>query len=67
MDCYLVEQPEAARPTVLERLRETLVHVFSMHGEPSAHLDLDEMSDRVKRDLGFLDGREPRYDDKAPL
>jgi hypothetical protein len=26
----------------------------------SSRLDLDSMPDRVKRDLGFLDGREPR-------
>jgi hypothetical protein len=26
-------------------------------------LDLEVMPDRVKRDLGFLDGREPRYED----
>ncbi|MET0746799.1 MAG: hypothetical protein ABWY49_01280 [Rhizobium sp.] len=27
-------------------------------------LDLEVMPDRVKRDLGFLDGREPRYEDE---
>jgi hypothetical protein len=26
-------------------------------------VDLDDMPDRVKRDMGFLDGREPRYED----
>jgi hypothetical protein len=25
-------------------------------------LDLEGMPDRVKRDLGFIDGRDPRYD-----
>ena len=25
-------------------------------------LDLDDMPDRVKRDLGFMDGRDPRYE-----
>jgi hypothetical protein len=36
----------------LRRLRKT----------PS-RLDLDAVPDRVKRDLGFLDGREPYYED----
>ncbi len=67
MDCYVVEQVEAARPTVLARLLESLAHVFVTHGEPSPHLDLDEMPDRLKRDLGFLDGREPHYDDNRLL
>jgi hypothetical protein len=31
---------------------------------PVGKLDLDAMPDRVKRDLGFLDGREPRYEDE---
>ncbi|NLS15510.1 hypothetical protein HGP16_02925 [Rhizobium sp. P40RR-XXII] len=67
MDCYVVEQVQAARPTVLERLLESLTRAFVKHAEPSPHLDLDEMPDRLKRDLGFLDGREPRYDDNRLL
>ncbi|AYG66936.1 MULTISPECIES: hypothetical protein [unclassified Rhizobium] len=67
MDCYVVEQMEAARPTVLARLLESLTQVFARHAEPSPHLDLDEMPDRLKRDLGFIDGREPRYDDRRLL
>ncbi len=67
MDCYVMEQVEAARPTVLARLLESLAQVFVKHAEPSPHLDLDEMPDRLKRDLGFLDGREPHYDDNRLL
>lgn len=63
MDCYVVEQVEAAKPTVLARVLESLVQAFVKHAEPSPHLELDEMPDRLKRDLGFLDGREPHYDD----
>ncbi len=67
MDCYVMEPVDAARPTLLARLLESLAHVFVTHGEPSPHLDLDEMPDRLKRDLGFLDGREPHYDDNRLL
>jgi hypothetical protein len=63
MDCYAVQQMEVARPTGLARVLESLTQVFAKHVEPSPHLDLEELPDRVKRDLGFLDGREPRYQD----
>ncbi|AGB72020.1 MULTISPECIES: hypothetical protein [Rhizobium] len=67
MDCYVVEQVETARPRILARLLESVTQAFVSHAEPSPHLDLDEMPDRLKRDLGFLDGREPRYDDRSLL
>ncbi|NTF42780.1 hypothetical protein A6U86_23255 [Rhizobium sp. AC27/96] len=63
MDCYAVERIEMAKPSGFARVLESLAQVFSRHGEPSPHLDLEDMPDRVKRDLGFLDGREPRYED----
>ncbi|MBB4566084.1 hypothetical protein [Rhizobium leucaenae] len=62
MDCYAVEQMNT-RPSAVARLLETLAQVFMGGTEPSPHLDLDEMPDRLKRDLGFLDGREPHYED----
>ncbi|MEF0938566.1 hypothetical protein [Rhizobium sp. BR 362] len=62
MDCYAVEQMNT-RPSAPARLLETLAQIFAGGAEPSPHLDLDEMPDRLKRDLGFLDGREPRYED----
>ncbi|MGG6896523.1 MULTISPECIES: hypothetical protein [Rhizobium] len=63
MDCYVVEQVEVARSTVLARVLESLMQVLAKRAEPSPNLDLEEMPDRVKRDLGFLDGREPHYQD----
>lgn len=63
MDCYVVERMEVAKPSRLARALESLTQVFAKHFEPPPHLDLDEMPDRLKRDLGFLDGREPRYQD----
>ncbi|MFS8044193.1 hypothetical protein [Rhizobium sp. BR 314] len=63
MDCSVVEQVEVARPTALARVLEALSQVFARSGKQSPELDLDEVPDRVKRDIGFLDGREPRYED----
>ncbi|MDL2400458.1 hypothetical protein [Rhizobium mayense] len=63
MNSCAVEQMNAARPSVLARMLETLAQVFTGRTEPSPRLHLDEMPDRFKRDLGFLDGREPRYED----
>ncbi|NLS04376.1 hypothetical protein HGP14_13545 [Rhizobium sp. P32RR-XVIII] len=64
MDCNAIE--ESARPvspsssalvsSVADWVRAKLFH-------PS-RIDLDSMPDRVKRDLGFLDGRDPRYEDE---
>jgi hypothetical protein len=63
MNSCAVEQMNAARPSVLGRMLETLMELFGGGAEPSPRLDLDEMPERLKRDLGFLDGREPRYED----
>jgi hypothetical protein len=63
MDCYAIEQMNAARPSVLARALGVLTQVFAGSTGPSPRLDLDEMPDRLKRDLGFLDGRGPRYED----
>lgn len=63
MDCYAVERIEVAKPSGFARVLESLAQVFTRHAEPSSRLDLEDVPDRVKRDLGFLDGREPRYQD----
>ena len=38
--------------TLIERL-------FSQRSRPEAYLDVRELPDHLKRDLGFLDGRDP--------
>ena len=54
----------AVRSFDVRRLALTQVLAGSCQAVPSARLDLDGMPDRVKRDLGFLDGRDPRYEDE---
>lgn len=46
-------------------LRHAIGALQHMAGH-SSQLDLDAMPDRVKRDLGFMDGREPRYEGVLP-
>ncbi|MDE1991961.1 MAG: hypothetical protein KGI75_05635 [Rhizobiaceae bacterium] len=64
MDCYAIEHTAAAKQPILARALIALTQVFAGRAEPSSRLDLDDIPDRVKRDLGFLDGREPHYEDE---
>jgi hypothetical protein len=63
MDYYAVEQANVARPSVLARVAAVLSKAFAGQPTPALRLDLDEMSEQIKRDLGFLDGRAPHYED----
>jgi hypothetical protein len=62
MDCATIEQAEkrtVSRPSLwLFGVARTLVRRFVRR----ERLDLEGLPDRVKRDLGFMDGREPRYE-----
>ncbi|MBB3541029.1 MULTISPECIES: hypothetical protein [unclassified Rhizobium] len=62
MDCVVIEHKSHARVSEtsnwLSGLGRRLLRRFSEWDR----LDLEGMPDRVKRDLGFLDGREPRFD-----
>ena len=64
MDICAIEQAAAARPRVHLPLLEAAFALLARRRLPVGKLDLDTMPDRVKRDLGFLDGREPRYEDE---
>lgn len=57
----------ACRPAVQNPAWMRLINTLSVpvlrafrHSPP---IDFETMPDHVKRDLGFLDGRDPRYDD----
>ncbi|WP_275784084.1 hypothetical protein [Pararhizobium gei] len=45
-----------------QRLYDLARTRFPLAARWSAKLDLEVMSDFMKRDLGFLDGRDPRQD-----
>jgi hypothetical protein len=61
MDCQAIDESrsparEALITTVIRRLAGGI-------GSRIPRLDMDAMPDRIKRDLGFLDGRDPHYED----
>ncbi|MGO4563879.1 hypothetical protein AB4Z52_02245 [Rhizobium sp. 2YAF20] len=58
------EQPSALKSKAYPSILKGLFVFLARRVAPAAKLDLDGMPDRVKRDLGFLDGREPRYEDE---
>ncbi|MBX5222663.1 hypothetical protein [Rhizobium sp. NLR8a] len=61
MDCHAIEESQPQRnSSVFLRLAGWLMASF--HRLP--RLDLTAAPDRVKRDLGFLDGRDPHYEDE---
>jgi hypothetical protein len=64
MDMSAAEQPSALKSKAYPSILKGLFAFLARRIAPAAKLDLDGMPDRVKRDLGFLDGREPRYEDE---
>lgn len=60
MDCQAIDQSRP-QPTIgiFQRIGDRLARIWRM-----SRLDLDAAPDRVKRDLGFLDGRDPYYEDE---
>jgi len=61
MDCQAIDQSRL-QPTIgiFQRIGGRLAQIWRM-----PRLDLDTAPDRVKRDLGFLDGRDPYYEDEC--
>lgn len=50
---------------MLARLLPWAAGVFRRHSRAHhGHLDFETMPDHMMRDLGFLDGRDPRYEDE---
>lgn len=62
MDCSTIEQTEGHVDLSLPTLGSRLQAWFNRTFVHSSRLDLEAMPDRVKRDLGFLDGRDPPYE-----
>jgi hypothetical protein len=45
------------------RLLHFITYALRQMARPDPRLDFDTMPDHMKRDLGFLDGQEPHYED----
>ncbi|RUL96673.1 hypothetical protein [Rhizobium chutanense] len=64
MDCHVAEENRLPRSGgVFQRLAARLAGTINRFCR-LPRLDLDAMPNRVKRDLGFLDGRDPYYEDE---
>ena len=63
MDCYAVECENHIGSGPLARITARAVVGFRSLVARCPRLDFEIMPDRIKRDLGFLDGRDPRYED----
>ncbi|MBB3655090.1 hypothetical protein FHX15_000289 [Rhizobium sp. BK650] len=60
MSCHAIEERRfSAREALVTAIRRLARGV----GSRMPRLDMDAMPDRIKRDLGFLDGRDPHYED----
>lgn len=61
MDCQTIEE---SRSPITGALFTTIIRrLVRGIGSRVPQLDLDVTPDRIKRDLGFMDGRDPRYED----
>ncbi len=61
MNCQAIEESRSpAREPLFAAVIRRLVRGI---GSRIPQLDMDVTPDRIKRDLGFLDGRDPRYED----
>lgn len=61
MDCQAIEE---SRSPIREALFTSIIRRLARGiGSRVPQLDMDVTPDRIKRDLGFMDGRDPRYED----
>ncbi|TCS04663.1 MULTISPECIES: hypothetical protein [unclassified Rhizobium] len=61
MNCQTIEESNSsAREALITIVVRRLIGGI---GSRMPRLDMDVTPDRIKRDLGFLDGREPRYEE----
>lgn len=64
MDCYAIEQSRTQQTNGFFRRIGGWLTQAARRISRRPRLDLDTAPDRIKRDLGFLDGRDPHYEDE---
>jgi hypothetical protein len=67
MDSCSIDQAPAVKPWTGWRFWREASAALMRGFRANAKLDLETMTDYMKRDMGFLDGRDPRYDDTDHL
>ena len=55
-----------ARQSVRFGLLQFAIGLFRIGGGSRPKLDVEATPDHLKRDLGFMDGRNPRHEDRFP-
>lgn len=66
MDCQAIEKYEVRSPSWFERVACSVRNGLARLRPGYPRLDLEVMSDYMKRDMGFLDGRDPHRDTDLP-
>ncbi|WP_438752589.1 hypothetical protein [Pararhizobium sp. O133] len=66
MECQVVEKYEIRSPSWFQRTWFSLRRGLAWTQPRYPRLDLEVMSDYMKRDMGFLDGRDPHQDTDLP-
>ncbi len=59
MTLQAIEKNESIENLPVMRLLRRAARIFTFERHVTGSLDLEVTSDHIKRDLGFLDGREP--------
>jgi len=62
MDCQAIERYQAMPQRRMQGWRFLVAHMLHALRPSYPKLDLEVMSDYMKRDMGFMDGRDPRQD-----
>jgi hypothetical protein len=65
MDCHAIEQAAPQRSFEVLRLAAGWFARLFRGDCSMPRIDLEATPDRIKRDLGFLDGREPHYEEEG--
>ncbi len=63
----LMRTPERHRPTPIERLSRLFSELFRPRGRPACHGSVDDLSDRLRQDVGApprLPGRPPGFPER---
>ena len=65
MNCTVVAAGVKERQPLFVRLMPLVASMLKRHFRPHyKQLDFEAMPDHMMRDLGFLDGNDPRYEDE---
>ena len=62
MDCQAIEKYTVPQVSWFDRVLKAVADSLAVRRPEHPRLDLEMMSDYIKRDLGYMDGRAPHPD-----